>query len=156
MFINKTFTCATIQPMHKTMVRLYEVAKLRGLDGPTAVANHLNISPQVVNNWERRGISMAGLLQAEEVFECSATWLRTGVGESSSRHLAAESPKPNVALAAGGGSGGPWPFRLIRQDEWDSAPAHVRENVEAYALGAIRNSVVTTPERPPKPAHAKN
>ncbi|MGE8453992.1 MAG: helix-turn-helix domain-containing protein [Pseudomonadales bacterium] len=142
--------------MHKTMVRLYEVAKLRGLDGPTAVANHLNISPQVVNNWERRGISKAGLLQAEEVFACSATWLRTGVSESSRRNLAAELPKSNVASSAVGGGGAPWPFRQIRQDEWDSAPAHVRENIEAYALGAIRNSAVTTPESPPKPAHAKS
>lgn len=78
-FINETFTCETIRAMHATMVRLYEAAELlRGLKTPTEVANCLNASPQTINNWERRGMSKAGMIQAQEKIGCSATWLQTG------------------------------------------------------------------------------
>ncbi|NUA26130.1 S24 family peptidase [Cupriavidus basilensis] len=62
------------------MTRLYEAALiLRGLDTPTDVANALNQSPQTINNWERRGMSKAGMLAAQETIGCSATWLSTGI-----------------------------------------------------------------------------
>ncbi|HKS73492.1 MAG TPA: helix-turn-helix transcriptional regulator, partial [Terriglobales bacterium] len=80
MFINETFTRENIRGMHETMVRLYEAAKkLKGLETPTEVARELNLSQQVVNNWERRGVSKDGLLKAQSAFGCSATWLQTGV-----------------------------------------------------------------------------
>lgn len=81
MFINRAFTCETIRDMHETMVRLYEAAlTLKGLKTPTEVARALNQSQQVINNWERRGISKAGMLKAQGALGCSATWLETGIG----------------------------------------------------------------------------
>ncbi|MGT2507894.1 S24 family peptidase [Cupriavidus basilensis] len=78
-FINNPFTCVTIGAMHETMIRLYEATKaLRGVDGQTAVAKLLNMSPQSLNNWESRGMSKAGMLHAQEVVGCSAVWLKTG------------------------------------------------------------------------------
>src|ERR1041385_8538038 len=72
---------ATIAPMNIQMTRLYEAAKaLRGLDGQSDVARALNASPQTINNWEARGISKPGLLKAQAIFGCSATWLETGLG----------------------------------------------------------------------------
>lgn len=67
--------------MHETMTRLYQAAlELRQLQTPTDVARALNLSQQVVNNWERRGMSKKGMLQAQEALGVSASWLDTGRG----------------------------------------------------------------------------
>ena len=48
--------------------RLYEAAeKLKGVSGQSNLARLLNVSPQVVKNWETRGVSVA--------------WVETGEGE---------------------------------------------------------------------------
>ncbi|MFM0218250.1 S24 family peptidase [Paraburkholderia caledonica] len=76
---NKTFTSATIARMHATMERLYEAARLlHQIEGPAQLAKFLNISEQLVNNWQRRGISKGGMLDAQKLIGCSATWLETG------------------------------------------------------------------------------
>lgn len=64
------------------MKRLYEAAEaLRGLKGQSEVARALNASPQTINNWEVRGMSKAGMLNAQSVIGCSATWLASGEGQ---------------------------------------------------------------------------
>lgn len=68
-----------ILDMHETMERLYKVAKDNaGIDGQSALAKRLNQSPQTLNNWEVRGMSKAGILQAAKEFFVSANWLETG------------------------------------------------------------------------------
>ncbi|MES2346281.1 MAG: helix-turn-helix transcriptional regulator [Pseudomonadota bacterium] len=63
------------------MKRLYEAAEaLRGITGQSDVARAMNASPQTINNWEARGMSKAGMLNAQSAFGCSATWLETGEG----------------------------------------------------------------------------
>lgn len=67
--------------MHIHMERLYQAAKeLRGADGQSAVARLLNVSPQRINNWEARGISSEGLLEAQKIISCNAIWVRDGEG----------------------------------------------------------------------------
>ncbi|PQV51003.1 phage repressor protein C with HTH and peptisase S24 domain [Paraburkholderia sp. BL21I4N1] len=62
------------------MERLYEAARLlHQIEGPAQLAKFLNISEQLVNNWQRRGISKGGMLDAQKAFGCSATWLETGI-----------------------------------------------------------------------------
>ena len=79
MFINRLFTCETMPRMHETMVRLYEAARtLKGLTTQADVARAFNFSQQRIKNWEARGMSKGGMLKAQEVFGCSATWLETG------------------------------------------------------------------------------
>lgn len=84
-FNNKTFTSSTIGSMraiHETTQRLYVAAKkLRDVDGPANVARLLNESPQLLNNWERRGMSSAGIIKAATQIGCKAEWLRSGVGD---------------------------------------------------------------------------
>jgi phage repressor protein C with HTH and peptisase S24 domain len=76
---NKTFTSATIARMHATMKRLYKAANLlHQIEGPAQLAKFLNISEQLVNNWQRRGISKGGMIEAQKKIGCSATWLETG------------------------------------------------------------------------------
>lgn len=75
------FACETIPRMHATMVRLYEAARsLKNLETPTDIARALNQSQQTVNNWERRGMSRVGMIEAQKLIGCSATWLQTGKG----------------------------------------------------------------------------
>jgi len=71
----------TIPGMHIQMKRLYQAAEaLAGLKTQSEVARALNTSSQTVNNWESRGISKVGMLKAQSVIGCSATWLETGEG----------------------------------------------------------------------------
>jgi phage repressor protein C with HTH and peptisase S24 domain len=69
-------------PMNEQMKRLYEAADtLRGIKGQSDVARALNASPQTINNWEARGISKSGMIKAQAIFGCSASWLESGEGE---------------------------------------------------------------------------
>jgi len=85
---------------HKTAERLLEAAKLlKGADGPSDVANLLNVSPQSVTNWMKRGVSKEGLLLAQRLIGCSATWLQTGGGqmvESGATHVSPDSGAPST------------------------------------------------------------
>lgn len=85
-FNNTMFSARTIPRMesdhiHASMARLYEAAKeLQKVEGQSAVARLLNLSPQRMNNWERRGISQMGAVKAQEVVGCDANWILTGAG----------------------------------------------------------------------------
>jgi hypothetical protein len=71
----------TIGVMHETMERLYAAAEeLKGLVGQSEVARHMVQSPQTLNNWEHRGMSKGGMLDAERLIGCSSVWLQTGRG----------------------------------------------------------------------------
>lgn len=68
--------------MHETTERLFRAAKaLHRRTEPHQVAALMNISQQVLKNWESRGISDTGMLDAEERIGCSAIWIRTGRGD---------------------------------------------------------------------------
>ena len=70
--------------MNEQMVRLYEAAKsLCGVEGQTKVARLLNVSPQMLANWEKRGVSIEGTLKAQEKIGCNALWVRDGSGDMS-------------------------------------------------------------------------
>lgn len=78
---NALFSCDILRSMHEQMIRLYQAAKeLRGIDTPSDLAKLLNQSPQTINNWEKRGISRDGLLDAPGIIGCRAEWLRKGAG----------------------------------------------------------------------------
>lgn len=70
--------------MHETMKRLYQAAEekkeIAGTGRQSAVARLLNTSPQNVKNWETRGISKNGMIDAARAFGISAVWLETGEG----------------------------------------------------------------------------
>ena len=67
--------------MHPTMERLYIASKkLKGVEGHAGLTTLFNESPQLITNWEKRGISKAGLIKAQRIVGCSALWLETGEG----------------------------------------------------------------------------
>lgn len=103
-FNNALFSPRTISPMtepgmHPATARLYRAAKdLKGVTGQSALARLLNVSPQVVKNWESRGISKPGALMVEDQLGVSAIWILNGNGDmlapnpDSPSHKAADAP----------------------------------------------------------------
>jgi len=81
-FNNTAFNAKTIDgviAIHPTIERLYQAAKeLRDVSGQSAVARLLGKTPQVVKNWEARGISSEGALLAQKIIGCDANWLLEG------------------------------------------------------------------------------
>jgi hypothetical protein len=87
-FINALFTAERIPGMHDSLQRLYEAAReatghlplgQRVESGkPSELARALNVSPAIVTNWKARGVSIAGALDAEGRFGCSAWWILKG------------------------------------------------------------------------------
>jgi phage repressor protein C with HTH and peptisase S24 domain len=78
---NSLFNWGTITRMHETSERLYEAAAaLRNARDPSSVARLIGASPQTVKNWESRGVSNQGMLDAERIIGCRAAWIRTGEG----------------------------------------------------------------------------
>lgn len=70
--------------MHPQMERLYTAAQeLRNISTQSALAKAFDSSPQTIHNWELRGISKQGLIAAQRVIGCSASWLESGVGTMS-------------------------------------------------------------------------
>lgn len=85
-FNNMVFTEKTMAAMpelHHTMKRLYVAAQdLRDVSGQSAIARLLGVSPQVIKNWESRGISIEGALTAQKIIGCDANWLLSGEPEA--------------------------------------------------------------------------
>lgn len=66
--------------IHDSMKRLYGIAiTVCGDATPSSVAKRLNVSPQVVFNWERRGISLSGSIEAERAYGSSPLWILEGI-----------------------------------------------------------------------------
>lgn len=87
--------------MHPSAQRLYDAA---GTTRPSEVAVALDTTPQVVKNWESRGVSRTGALAAEKVFGCSVSWVLEGIGERAGAALPAvgqpTSTQPTTVAAA--------------------------------------------------------
>ena len=70
--------------MHEQTARLYEAAReagvLSGENDQTTLARLLDVAVQNVNNWEARGVSKEGLLEAQHRLGVNATWVVTGKG----------------------------------------------------------------------------
>ena len=78
---NTLFKCEKMSGMHETMKRLYEAAEqIHGITGQSALASYLNESPQLLNNWERRGMSKNGIFKTAERIGVNAAWLLSGEG----------------------------------------------------------------------------
>jgi phage repressor protein C with HTH and peptisase S24 domain len=67
--------------MHPSMERLYKAAKeMKGVEGQSALARLLTMSPQRIKGWEDRGVSKQGAITAQRVIGCSALWITEEIG----------------------------------------------------------------------------
>ncbi len=60
---------------HQTMLRLYQIAKT---SKHSQIAKDLNLSPSVITNWAKRGVSKEGALKATEVYGGDANYILLG------------------------------------------------------------------------------
>lgn len=68
--------------MHDTMKRLYSVVNEKyKIDNPSGLARLLNQSPQTIGNWEDRGISRKGMIEAAKMLGINIYWLESGIGD---------------------------------------------------------------------------
>lgn len=89
-----------MREMHPSMRRFYEAMRSRGVTTPSQAAAGLNESPQTLNNWERRGISMAGALSAQREYGLNAIWLLEDIGLPSIRVSQPARPAPETIVSA--------------------------------------------------------
>lgn len=68
--------------IHPQMERVYLAARAASIldkdEGQSALADLLNVAPQLVNNWEARGPSKGGLLAIQAKLGINATWVEFG------------------------------------------------------------------------------
>jgi hypothetical protein len=75
--------------MHDSVIRLLACAKRATAHKPAgqrvtdfqSLQLLMGITPAVLSNWKKRGVSRDGLLLAETRFGCQATWVRDGRGD---------------------------------------------------------------------------
>ncbi|MDP3228495.1 MAG: hypothetical protein Q8N13_11040 [Acidovorax sp.] len=120
--------------VHPTIARLYEAANiLRDVKGQSAVARLLNVTPQVVKNWETRGLSNEGALLAQNYIGCDANWLLHGAPElvkTTWQPPELLSP-PNANQTRGTYSSEPsWPFKTVSRDQFEKLTAQQLKHVE--------------------------
>lgn len=69
--------------MHASMRRLYDAARTVSggkIASQSELARALNTTPQVLNNWESRGVSQQGANKVQATLGISSTWVLTGEG----------------------------------------------------------------------------
>lgn len=91
--------------------------------GQSELARNLNTSPQVINNWEARGISKQGAATVQAMFGISVNWLLDGTGE------------PRIASSAPGLEEGDWAdVQGFAQAVGLGAGAEAQEYAETHKL----------------------
>jgi hypothetical protein len=125
--------------MHESTKRLFEVAASDPwrIKGPSALAFAMQESPQVINAWKQRGVSVGGALMAEMVFGISPNYILNGIRPARPYHsgtvIALESREPlPVPYSI-------WPFKTVElQRVLSLAPAD-QVFIEKALAAAVEN-----------------
>ncbi len=59
--------------------------KFKEIKTPADVARHLDITPQVLTNWKKRGLPAKDIDSLADEFDCNYKWLKTGEGDMHSK-----------------------------------------------------------------------
>lgn len=129
-----------------TTARLYEAAdEFRDVRGQSAVARLLNVSPQVMKNWEARGVSEGGALLAQKIIGCDANWILYGTGKKQTIYKAADSANKVHAIHEPQASytvSSVWPFLSFSQEDWNAMDADSKAQIETYARGLVDRALL--------------
>lgn len=141
-FNNAVFSAGTTEDMaqmHPTTERLYTAAReLRDVTGQSALARLLDITPQVMKNWEARGVSEGGALRAQKRIGCDANWVLHGESTMAAKtwtpdavEHTVQDHKPTYQLTR------LWPFETFTPDDYQLLDSEYRLKIEDQLLGAI-------------------
>jgi hypothetical protein len=134
-FNNTLFNGETMPKMHASMLKLYKFADdNHKVVGQSALARKLKESPQTVKNWESRGISEGGALNAQNVLGCNANWLL----DKCTTEQAPESPS-GMLIAAEKQRDWGWPFQRISRAEYGLLTSEEREHIEDGIVLLVKN-----------------
>lgn len=129
-----------MRKMDEKTERLYEAARAaKLLDAATeqsSLARLLNVAPQNVHNWEKRGVSKDAAIEAQRLLGISATWVLYGTGPMMiSATKTATEPEPDTA---GHTPDVAWPFGDYARYEAlsESKKRDLRAIVNAFLSGA--------------------
>lgn len=132
--------------MNETAARLYRAAsEMRDVRGKSAVARLLNTSPQTMTNWEIRGVSEKGALDAQKIIGCDANWLLDGTGQM---YLQKSTPIAEVLELSVHEPRAPykpqskWPFESFNEDDWNAMDADSKAQIETYARGLVDRALL--------------
>lgn len=124
-----------ILPMHESMEKLYQfVEESEAISGQSNLAREMNAAPQVINNWEARGISEKGALQAQARFGCDANWL---LGTPLMRYRQQRMDKPHIASEVT--RPWAWPFKKINPLEWSTLDEDQKKHIEDGVAMLLRS-----------------
>lgn len=129
------------------MQRLYKfVRDEKRITGQTNVAVEMGESPQVLKNWESRGISQRGANQAQKKFGCDANWL---LGKNTAPIYApTEQPQTHTVSEKNPWA---WPFNVVSRQQWDQLFEDERVHIENDILLRVKNRGDPLKEAPPAP-----
>lgn len=149
---NILFNQSDMTEIHPTMIRLYKFAKdNKSIVGQTNLANALGESPQVVKNWETRGISQRGANLAQKKFGCDANWV---LGRSNHpMHTAIEETKAHRPVVESGGAW-IWPFKTVSAAQYNQLEPEEKAHIEADILLRVKNRGDPQKEEAPAPITA--
>jgi hypothetical protein len=82
--------------VHPTMERVYQATKLEGTD----LSNALGETPQIIYNWENRGISKKGAFKVSTKFNIDLGWILSGTGTPQIQEVSLE-PIPTQTKRGG-------------------------------------------------------
>lgn len=126
--------------IHATVDRLYLAAQqLRDVKGQSAVARLLEVTPQVVKNWESRGLSNEGALLAQKRIGCDANWLLDGSSDLNRKAWAPREDSPvgfasDIATGyhagAASSTGAQWPFRRVTREQYAALSTKQQDHLE--------------------------
>jgi len=132
------FRAEIIEPMaeiHESVQRLYIAAKeLRDVTGQSAVARLLEVVPQVVKNWEKRGISETGALAAQRILGCNANWLLDGFQQMSSQTWLPDQPAQGEPSNLATLPDRAWPLRRVSREQFGQLTLDQLELIESNIL----------------------
>lgn len=127
-------TISTMSDIHPSIERLYLAAKaLRDVAGLSAVARLLGVTPQVVKNWETRGLSSEGALLAQKMIGCNANWLLEEIKQmENTAWTPAAAVRTHVAndISAPPFKDDAWPFSKVSREQFKTLGPRQRAHVE--------------------------
>ena len=150
---NILFNRQQMSKMHDSMERLYKFPKAnRSITGQTDLATAMGETPQVINNWEARGISQRGANLAQKKFGCDANWL---LGKSvHPMHMPIEGTTVRLTDME---SQNPWdwPFKTVSAAQYSLLEPEEKQHIETDILLRVKNRGDPLKQTTPAPKATK-
>ena len=138
--------CQTICVMHPSTARLYASFGIHPAEkgAPSRLAAAMNRSAQVITNWNSRGVSIEGAVEAERQTGSPAAWILNGDKLKAPKPRNTETTSIVLACEPELPTFGAWPFASITRGQWAALSDVDRQRIEAVVLAMMAPPQGTT------------